>query len=459
MQSILQASDTSISIILQATLLQMQLHQQLLPSSQFKSINQVMDYEKKVVALLENVLKDFKVHGEAAFSETMKSEGRMSLLKDALGPAAWMDLIEKYPQSKVDTETLLWRYSRTIQFDHFQLCVNKFGGQFAHFFPLLNAFLNNETRLKLIPFIVRILKWHKILFENLQSNEISREEARQLRNRDILTRISDKSDRFKASKTLEKYCAAFNASFPIVQNLYECQPNPFLTPNGEVDVGGPMSADTPIIFSLPSMLHGENDAAGLCTPQLLNRLHRLHEELLALGVTQEENEEAPDGPRPVRQRSPTASEISYLSPTMVLKQKLVMYNRVKDFLPLLHIYALQPLELAKGNELSYDFAQIQTAIRNGFLAGKQSVNLRIRHYQYRGDGLNSGRISGLRRRIPQRELPQSILHHICEELDSQDRVTRFLSKLEVCMGFVADIGGEGVKGLETRTVKLRLLFI
>ena len=155
-----------------------------------------------------------------------------------------------------------------------------------------------------------------------------------------------------------------------------------------------------------------------------------------------------DAPRPVRVASPYAVEISYLTPTAVLKQKLVMYDRSED-LPLLHTYALQPLALAKGRELSYDFAQIQVALRNGFLAGKQSVTLRIRHYQYRGDGLQSGRISGLRRRIPQKDLPQSILQQICDELDTQDRVTHFMGKLEVCMGFVSEIGGEGVKGFET----------
>ena len=106
-----------------------------------------------------------------------------------------------------------------------------------------------------------------------------------------------------------------------MENLYECQTNPFLTEDkkvyvgkggskkekekekeGEDERGGEMSAETALVFSLPTMggsgggAGGGGDAAGMCTVQLLLRLHAIHEELLGIdemreGEQKEEEEE------------------------------------------------------------------------------------------------------------------------------------------------------------------------
>jgi len=90
--------------------------------------------------------------------------------------------------------------------------------------------------------------------------------------------------------TLESFCVAFNAAFPLVEFLYECNPNPFLTKEGDgVDLSGArasgrspisenstgpaaMGPDTSIKFSFPSMEAGDTDASGLCTIRLLAHL-------------------------------------------------------------------------------------------------------------------------------------------------------------------------------------------
>ncbi len=79
---------------------------------------------------------------------------------------------------------------------------------------------------------------------------------------------------------MESFCVAFNNSFHLVGFLYECNPNPFITNDGKVDLTGGkrggddvcMNENSTLNFSLPSSSHGETDAAGLCTIRLLMTL-------------------------------------------------------------------------------------------------------------------------------------------------------------------------------------------
>lgn len=100
---------------------------------------------------------------------------------------------------------------------------------------------------------------------------------------DVITSLSDPSKQAEGYRILTAYCVAFNDSFHLVEYLYECNPNPFLTKDGKVDLTGSrgkggeikdmgMCAHTSINFSLPSASHGETDATGLCTIKLLSAL-------------------------------------------------------------------------------------------------------------------------------------------------------------------------------------------
>ena len=99
-----------------------------------------------------------------------------------------------------------------------------------------------------------------------------------------------------AKRTFRRFATAFNASLGRVEYLYQCQENPFVDPDGNVDLSGAkgggnggnsvMDLETPISFSLPSMLFGENDAPGLCCLQILNFLADAHNKLLTdMGLT------------------------------------------------------------------------------------------------------------------------------------------------------------------------------
>jgi hypothetical protein len=104
---------------------------------------------------------------------------------------------------------------------------------------------------------------------------------------DVINALSDPGKQAEGYRLLTAYCTAFNASFHLVEFLYECNPNPFLTEEGTVDLTGSrgrsrggstdadeveMCAHTTINFSLPSASHGETDATGLCTIKLLSSL-------------------------------------------------------------------------------------------------------------------------------------------------------------------------------------------
>ena len=364
----------------------------------------------------------------------------------------WESYNESLPLNS-DHRLFLWQYVDRIRVDEFFREAESLEDK--HRYPLLNIFLQNEQRLGMVKHIAAVLQWHKVLFELLGSSEITREEARVMTNRDLLQRILNPEQRNQAEEVLKEFCDSFNVSFLLVENIYECQKNPFVK-EGKVDIGGPMGPSTPLIFSLPSMMHGENDAAGLCTVQLLLHLHRLHEELFRMDVPPVQEDEGNDlggavagggAPPPARQEEDLSYGISYLTPVEVLRSKLVVYDRFRDLLPLLHSCVEQSFASGRDKSLNFDFKQIESGIRTKLLYGKQSVKIQIRQYQYRGDVRKNGRVSGLRRRVPQENLPLLVLNKICDEFDTQNRVLKFLSKMEVCMSFLAEVGGEQVRGI------------
>ena len=157
-----------------------------------------------------------------------------------------------------------------------------------------------------------MLAWHAVLFEIFPVGSLNAADAADLTNAQAIERLPEK-ERPRARAVLDHFCAAFNESFPIVETIHECNPNPFLywygacgarNPNekqrGEqkckccgtsqgdapffVDLGGYgtgsllMSPDQPVSFSLPRRegVSGETAAPPLCTLRLLEELQAIH---------------------------------------------------------------------------------------------------------------------------------------------------------------------------------------
>ena len=418
---------------------------QLWPSgSKFSSKDIVMSVENAVKAFLLKATRDIGNNIKHRVDSSWQASQREKILQRALGPKSWDALLEKNNNTEID---LMWKYSPPPTIDHF-LRFASGSENFNARYPLLSAFLEEENRLQLVRCIVDILEWHRLLFMVFQNNEIDHGEAMNVTNEEAVERLSTEFQRDWGRSILHNYCKSFNASFPIVQNLFQCQENPFLK-EGEVDLGGGgvMSPLTPISYSLPSISEGqkEKDAPALCTVQLLIRLHRVHEEALGLGREQPDRERR-DGPQAAAKGDDPEiglPEVSCETPSRILRQKLIMYNRGVDLLPLLSIYSAR----SKEGELVYELKDIEDSLRFGVLGGKQSTRLHVKYYQFRGDVRTSDQLGALRLRIPQVAVSNQTMQMIFNEVDTHNRITRLLGNLEVIVNFVTRIGGQQVKEL------------
>ncbi|CAE8647524.1 unnamed protein product [Polarella glacialis] len=124
-------------------------------------------------------------------------------------------------------------------------------GEFERFFfarrrnstdcPLIAVVVKHKKRLAALPALPALLSWHALLFEALEDGEITREQARQITNQEAIQRLPEHR-RQHATAVLASFCNSFNMAFPLVENLFECQANPFLR-DGKVHLPGPMSPE------------------------------------------------------------------------------------------------------------------------------------------------------------------------------------------------------------------------
>ena len=404
-------------------------------------------YTKRILSF---GFKDIKGAIGERFSDSWQAVERERVVCRALGPEAWTALLER--EEDVPEFTELWRFSPSLSMDRFKrYALSQTELKNTH--PLLWAFLRDEHRLQHVQAIIAVLEWHKVLFKAFKSNELDRDTAQNITNRDAVNRLETEADRLWAAEVLERYCQAFNASFHLYDR-YQCKENPFLTEGGEVDLSGAkqspgikMSPDISVLFSLPSF--NESYAPGTCTHLLLKRLHTIHE--ASLGIGAEENENARDEDELAKQgelmRLP---EVSCETPVWLLKQSLVTYDRKADLLPLLDAYA------TFGKEgTAYDLRGIENAIRFGIMDGKQSLRLHIRLFQFRGDVRERGGLDALTSAVPQSKVSENILNLITEEIDTMDRITLLLGACEVVVNFISSIAGQqgSLQGLGDCTLR------
>jgi hypothetical protein len=411
---------------------------------------------------------------------------RETILKKSIGIDMWKYINASPP-------SFLWKYFPEISMNSFLLSVGNYGknakdakdasnrnesakettnGSFEENYPVLHAFIEQEQQLHHVKSIISILQWHRILFTMFPNNELSREDASGITNIDVVNRITNETEKNQAYSIMMDFCNAFNESFSLVTLLFECQPNPFLNSNGEVDLSGTnnekennlgnqinnkrvlMSPSTSILFSLPAVSRGEVIATGLCTIQLLNRLYRIHENSLGIAGNANRNADGANGANRNPNDAPDAilPEISYVTSPIVMQRWLVNYERQTQFVPLLHTAAEINYD---NNEICFNFENIEYGLRTGVLSGKQSVRLNIKHYQYRGEIRNSNHISGLRDRVPQTNISLPILQLICAEVDTLNKMDALMAKLEIIINYLTSIGGEGVREMSIGEMKIR----
>lgn len=370
----------------------------------------------------------------------------------------------------LDTQDIFfWKVYEKVSFKRFRVSLHS-KMDFKVRYPFLSAFLNEERRLGVIRTIADIFAWHSVLFQVFPHSSISREQAQNITNLQTIERLPG-HQQAGAERVLRRFCKSFNQAFPLVQFLYECQENPFLSRDRKVVdltgqqressaalVDGRMSFATPISFSLPSVVQGETDAQGICTIQLLNILHNAFCEILNTLQQPKSSHAVPslpkvqsrDGPavaiNPERVVTPSkAPSISYMTPTFVIQQHLIYYDRKKTLMPLLFVHSRKAESITDGS-LHFDHAAIEEDLQNALLSGKSTFNLRIIHFQYSGDAQKRGRLTSLRSTITQDALSSSVTLILLQEIDTQSRVAKLMQLLEVCVHFLVSTASSLQKG-------------
>ncbi|KAL1512226.1 hypothetical protein AB1Y20_005488 [Prymnesium parvum] len=328
-------------------------------------------------------------------------------------------------------------------------------------FPLIAALLKHERRLPLIGCITDVLQWHAVLFRALRGG-IRREEAAELTNAQAIERLPH-DQQAEAFEILRNFCSSFNRSFVLVERLFECQENPYLYEdgNGEVQIdlsgsGGQteepmlMNPHVSVLYSLPSMVAGAQDADGLCTVQLCNVLSGAHNEIM--GVLQESSTALL--PRSANAFGTALPTISYQTSPEVMKQQLLYYSPERDLLPLLAAYRVESGGKSDGESgtgepterrehlPSFDFPAIERTLAHSVLSRATQLIVHVHHFEYQGELLRTGKMSALKERVPQRPLPPAILQAICDEVDTSQRQQSLLALLEQTVAFLGAMGAD-----------------
>jgi hypothetical protein len=370
--------------------------------------------------------------------DELNDSGRSISVKNAFTLAGIWDTMNE-TNSDPSIEQLLWRIRLPVSYEYFTENFNSSVNNLT-LYPTLGDFLKEESKLPYIKYIADILLWHNILFEVIANNSITREEAAAITNDQILDMIAP-SKKSLACKALTNYCTAFNAVLPQIENIFECQDNPYITGDGHVDLSGTktgsseMSSNTPIIYSLPSM-QGEVDVPGMCTIQIINFLQNSHNQILKK-LMERIGQVANEG-----NSSELIPSINYLTPYELTCKRLIHYDRNEQFIPLIKSYAIQSLDYGEGYSLTFDFESIEAALINGIIAGKIPLVTQIHHFSYRGDIQKSGRLQNLCNKVHQININSGTQQTILSEIDTLDKFTKLMSQLEVSINFLASFGSK-----------------
>uniref|UniRef100_A0A7R9YCP3 Uncharacterized protein n=1 Tax=Pinguiococcus pyrenoidosus TaxID=172671 RepID=A0A7R9YCP3_9STRA len=382
---------------------------------------------ERVTDLVEQEMKAVEGRMGRAYGGTnLRAEG--ATLKDEL-----LERAEDPPP-----ESVIWRFRKQIAFDDFCERFYRISDNVKEF-PIIDIVIREEAQLSVIRHLPAILQWHAVLFEVYPDGALSRQDAMNLTNEDALDAVP-KERRKAAERVFESFCDAFNASFRFLENLYECNVNPYR------DLV--MDLSTPLIFSLPSRhAQGSQSAEGMATVALADMLAARHNEVLSKVVSSSDKRVGTKDKEASALQANKLLALAEVPPTThltspdLLRLWLCVYERVEHMLPLLYQCARQPLHLGCGRDIAYDMKQISSELSELLLTGKQPVNLHLRIYQYQGEILRSGQLSRLENRVPQAELPEQVLTAIREELQSIHASRQLLSLLETSISFLSSGAG------------------
>lgn len=358
-------------------------------------------------------------------------------------------LLSDQSRNSSNISYLSWRYRVEIDFTHLrhQVELNR------STYPFLTKFCKIEPKLKLVSHLADILEWLRILNEALshRKRRLSREEAAILSNeRALIEGFTDEHQKSMAFDVLKRFVIAFNESFILVPNLYECERNPFLTEEtppqvdlsggkGQLGVREEMSFKTPVCFSLTSIVQGDADAPSLCLFQLIRVLQHLNNTLIEELIFSETGVDV--GQRNLNQEDLDLPITSMNTPREAILSRLIDYQRERDLQPILVFSSGKAYGLGLGVTRHIDLKSCFASIKQLLLKGKQPLRIVIPHFEYAGEVRRSGTLAGLKNRIQQITLNPAVLFSVSESLDSDSKIQPLYEIVDAAIGFLSGFSG------------------
>ena len=326
---------------------------------------------------------------------------RTLAFRRALGEELWADVTSDDGEPAADSLRWLWTPPADCSLE---LLARDFGMRAgnARRYPVVASVLRLGERLPLIRYAADVLRWHAVLFEALggAGAALRRADAASITNAQAVERLP--AERQPAAwEALRAFCDGFNAAFPLVERLFECQANPFLYDDGAgrgavaIDLAGvagaladgpvKMSPAVAVTFSLPSVVAGDNDAPGLCTVQLLNTLSQLH----ADAMNQLHAGGSPLLPRAAAAADAAVPTISHNTPYEVMRRQLLSFDPAVHLLPRLVALRRDAADEAAGGS-AFDLAALERSLVASVLAVATPLQIHIHHFAYAGELQRSG---------------------------------------------------------------------
>ena len=423
----------------------------------FTSLEYRNSEEKRLAHIIEQVLanNNLKLKIDTAINELQKS-GETSVIRIAGGDQLWYELHENQFMAnpkQVPLTTLLWRLREPVSYEHFNRFCELNSTLIEEKHSLLKQFLKSEKLLQSLQGIADILAWHRILFEIFPHMSISRTDALEKSNKQVIELLPEDRQPY-AREILQRFCRTFNTVFPSIELLYECNANPFINAKtGRVDFGDgtEMDENTSVAFSLPSIVTGSDQGDfinGVCTIRLLDLLAESQNSILDSINEKKVARRQQQGALAVAEQDHQKLDIpaiNYLTPDKVLQSQLIIYDRHVQLQSLIRIFSIQSLEYGTGSSLDYELQKIEDAIANGILAGKTYVNLFITHFQYKGDIKRMGHLESLSSKIPQELLPTSVMETISAEIDTLEKLNKLMQRIELCISLIVAVGSQNTQ--------------
>ncbi|XP_048586969.1 E3 ubiquitin-protein ligase rnf213-alpha-like isoform X2 [Nematostella vectensis] len=306
--------------------------------------------------------------------------------------------------------TALWRHRNPVSLDHVTRAFNE---SETDQYPVLKAFLEQESVLRAIRLLPDVLRLQRLLMERFHRT-LDRGRTDKLKLKEFYKQI-----RPGTAKEYRKLVPSFRSAWKIfkesenIPGASEAEKRLL-----ETDVGD----DCPVALFLPS-----NSGPGTCSLVLVRFLVHTHNELLQLYN---------------RSADIHSSDVPHVPLAKVREAHLVSYNPDRDLLPLVLGQCRYSFKVAQGAHVTYDWVGMERQVIDRFIRGRALIDFKEDRYIQMSTVSADSVLTSLRDKIPQESLSLAIQHQIASSYRSLQDLTEALTSLTIAITFLGSGGGK-----------------